>query len=245
MFIAVALAGGGCGRTELDAAIPLPTGTPIPTAPTFNESVNSDLDIVFMIDNSGSMQQEQDNIARNFPVFVSALESLPEGLPNIHLGVLSSDLGAGPFSGVNVEGCKRLGGDGGLFQSLPRGLGGGCASYPRPESYLTVNGAKQNFSGTISSAMACIGALGTGGCGFEHQIGSVWKALGGEWRRPPGVVRQQLVQFGVEARVVAQFRPRLLELVERRDQRLRDVAPAVGAERARHAAASTQRRTAS
>jgi len=170
----------GCGRTELDAAIQLPTGHPISTAPTFNESVNSDLDIVFMIDNSGSMQQEQDNIARNFPVFISALQSLPEGLPNIHLGVLSSDLGAGPFSGANVEGCTRLGGDGGLFQATPRGLGGGCLSYPKPESYLTVNGNKQNFAGDISAAMSCIAALGTRGCGFEHQIGAVWKALGGD-----------------------------------------------------------------
>ncbi len=28
--------------------------------------------------------------------------------------------------------------------------------------------------------MSCIAALGTGGCGFEHQIASVWKALGGD-----------------------------------------------------------------
>ena len=174
------LAAVGCGRTELDAATPLPMGSPISTAPTFDESVNSDLDIVFMIDNSGSMQQEQDNIARNFPVFISALESLPEGLPNVHLGVVSSDLGAGPFSGANVEGCTRIGGDGGLFQALPRGLGGTCTSVPKPESYLSINGNKQNFSGSISDAMSCIAALGTRGCGFEHQIASVWKALGGD-----------------------------------------------------------------
>ncbi len=188
--MALLLAGAACGRTELDAAIPLPTGSPIATAPTFNESVNSDLDIVFMIDNSGSMQQEQDNLARNFPVFISALESLPEGLPNVHIGVVSSDLGAGPYSGANVEGCTHLGGDGGLFQAVPRGNGGICASYPNPETYLTVNGTKQNFAGDVSSALSCIAALGTRGCGFEHQIGAVWKALGGDTGGVPGGERR-------------------------------------------------------
>jgi len=177
---AAALLAAGCGRTELEAAIPLPKGNPIPTAPTFDESVNSDLDIVFMIDNSGSMQQEQDNLARNFPVFIAALQSLPEGLPNVHVGVVSSDLGAGRYVGANVEGCRIPGGDGGIFQALPRALGGTCTSYPKPEPYLIVNGSKQNFGGDISSALSCIAALGTGGCGFEHQIASVWKALGGD-----------------------------------------------------------------
>jgi len=181
------LASGGCGRTELDAALPLPTGSPIQTAPTFNESVNSDLDIVFMIDNSGSMQQEQENLARNFPVFISALESLPEGLPNVHIGVVSSDLGAGKYAGPNVEGCTKIGGDGGVFQASPRGMGGACTSFPRPESYLSVNGTKQNFAGDISSAMSCIAQLGTRGCGFEHQIAAVWKALGGDVGGVPAV----------------------------------------------------------
>ena len=181
------LASGGCGRTELDAALPLPTGSPIQTAPTFNESVNSDLDIVFMIDNSGSMQQEQENLARNFPVFISALESLPEGLPNVHIGVVSSDLGAGKYAGANVEGCTKIGGDGGVFQASPRGMGGACTSFPRPESYLSVNGTKQNFAGDISSAMSCIAQLGTRGCGFEHQIAAVWKALGGDVGGVPAV----------------------------------------------------------
>jgi hypothetical protein len=160
--------------------MPLPNGKMISTAPTFDESVNSDLDIVFMIDNSGSMREEQDNLSRNFPIFISALESLPEGLPNVHIGVLSSDLGAGRFTGAGVEGCTRLGGDGGIFQALPRGNNGTCTSAPRPESYLTANGTKQNFAGSISDALSCIADLGTRGCGFEHQLGSVWRALGGD-----------------------------------------------------------------
>ena len=81
--------------------------------------------------------------------------------------------------GANVEGCKLPGGDGGIFQALPRARGGTCTSYPKPEPYLIANGSNQNF-GATSAALSCIAALGTGGCGYEHQIASVWKALGGD-----------------------------------------------------------------
>ena len=175
-----AILASACGRTQLDAPTPLPTGSGIPVVPTFNESVNSDLDIVFMIDNSGSMREEQDNLGRNFPVFISALEGLPEGLPNVHIGVLSSDLGAGRFSGAMVEGCTRPGGDHGVFQAQPRANGGLCRSAPKTGSFITANGAKTNFDGSISDALSCIAALGTGGCGFEHQLGSIQRALGGD-----------------------------------------------------------------
>ncbi len=185
LALAAASAAAACGRTQLDELEPLPTGSKIPTVPTFDESVNSDLDIIFLIDNSGSMREEQDNISRNFPVFISALESLPEGLPNVHIGVLSSDLGAGRFAGSAVEGCTRVGGDGAIFQSTPRGRNGTCASAPKGgDSYLTVNGSKQNFDGSVSDALSCIAQLGTRGCGFEHQLGAIWKALGGDGKMP-------------------------------------------------------------
>jgi len=177
-----------CGRTQLDPAESLPAGGTISKVPTFDESVNSDLDIIFLIDNSGSMREEQDNLSRNFPVFMSALESLPEGLPNLHIGVLSSDLGAGRFVGATVEGCSRNGGDGGIFQAIPRARGGTCTSAPKPgtatSSFLTVNGSKQNFDGSVSDALSCIAALGTRGCGFEHQLGAIWRALGGDGKVP-------------------------------------------------------------
>ena len=173
------LVGGGCGRTELDALTPLPSGSGIPVVPTFDESVNSDLDIVFLIDNSGSMKEEQANLSRNFPVFISALESLPEGLPNVHIGVLSSDLGAG-LSGTVVEGCARPGGDGGLFQTRPHAAAGPCTAAIKTGTFISANGAKRNFDGSISDALSCVADLGIRGCGFEHQLGSIWRALGGD-----------------------------------------------------------------
>ena len=64
-----------------------------------------------------------------------------------------------------------------------------------------------------------------------------------ERRRPAGVRREQRVELRAEAVVLLRGAPAGVELVERGDQRLRDVAPAVLAEVAHARAASTNART--
>jgi hypothetical protein len=51
------------------------------------------LDLLFMIDDSGSMDDDQANLGRNFPRLMDELRNLPLGLPDLHVGVVSSDLG--------------------------------------------------------------------------------------------------------------------------------------------------------
>ena len=56
------------------------------------------LDLLFVIDNSGSMGEEQQNLARNMPKLVRALEELrdPDGNPvaaNVHIMVTTTDSG--------------------------------------------------------------------------------------------------------------------------------------------------------
>jgi len=60
--------------------------------------VNRNVDLLFVIDDSSSMRLSQDNLTRNFPVLMNALESLPSGLPNVHIAVVSTDMGAGDGS---------------------------------------------------------------------------------------------------------------------------------------------------
>ena len=64
-----------------------------------------------------------------------------------------------------------------------------------------------------------------------------------ERRRPAGVRRQQVVELGAEGVVGERLAPAALELVERRDQRLGDVAAAVLAEVAHRAPPRTNART--
>src|SRR5215470_5274686 len=56
-------------------------------------NINRDVDILFLIDDSPSMGDKQTNLANNFPRFIDVLGSIPGGLPNVHIGVVTSDIG--------------------------------------------------------------------------------------------------------------------------------------------------------
>jgi hypothetical protein len=137
------------------------------------------LDLLFMVDNSGSMKEEQDALRDQFPKLIATLttgDRSARGLPafppvtDLHLGVVSSDMGVPGVA--NIPTCLPDGGDDGRLQHMPRGAG--CAaSYP---SFLSFN-AKGGNPNAIVQDFACISMLGTMGCGFEQQLESPFKAL--------------------------------------------------------------------
>ena len=131
-----------------------------------------DVDIVFMVDNSPSMEEEQGNLRRNFPVFIDQLKRIPGGLPNVHIGVISSDLGAGSLPLAN-GGCPRPGGDRGIFQSKPN-----CGLDANSLFISSLNnGTMNNFQGAMETVFGCLANLGTTGCGYEHQLQATRVAL--------------------------------------------------------------------
>ncbi|HZY06853.1 MAG TPA: hypothetical protein VFE69_03875, partial [Ilumatobacteraceae bacterium] len=69
--------------------------------------VNRNVDLLFVIDDSSSMRLSQDNLRRNFPVLMQTLKNQPGGMPNVHIAVISSDMGAGDGS---VASCDSTGG---------------------------------------------------------------------------------------------------------------------------------------
>ena len=145
---------------------------------TFQESVNRDIDILFMIDNSSSMAKSQANLVRNFPTFMNVLKMLPGGLPNVHIAVVSSDMGAGSVT----NGCSGNG-MAGIFQNTPKLTVGGnlCNTTLQNNARFieSING-NANFTGDISDVFTCIAALGEDGCGFEQQLLLVTHALGAD-----------------------------------------------------------------
>ena len=70
----------------------------------------SEVDLLFVIDNSGSMAGEQANLRANFPALMTQLASAAGGLPNVHIGVTTTDLGTGMFQ---ITYCEEVGGDAG------------------------------------------------------------------------------------------------------------------------------------
>jgi hypothetical protein len=141
------------------------------------------LDLLFMVDNSGSMQQEQEALRREFPKMIRVLttgdrdadgvEDFPP-IAELHLGVVSSDLGLVGITSIGA--CTGLGDDG-ILENMPAAAmttGTECRSeYPR---FLTFQ-AGVSDPAAVASDFACISSLGTAGCGFEQQLETTLKAL--------------------------------------------------------------------
>lgn len=124
------------------------------------------VDILFVIDNSNSMAEEQENLIANFPKFIQRIEAIQPPIKSYHVGVISTDIGAGPYSGPLMGPCVPAGDEARLQHAAD---GAGCAgTYPK---FLTGPAA------SLTQDFACIARLGVGGCGYEQQMEAALKAL--------------------------------------------------------------------
>jgi hypothetical protein len=138
------------------------------------------LDLLFMVDNSGSMKEEQEALRREFPKMIQVLtsgdrngdgqEDFPP-IAELHLGVVSSDLGLVGITAIAK--CEGLGDDG-VLQNMPPADATDCkAEYPR---FLTFEAGVHDPE-EVAGDFACIASLGTAGCGFEQQLETTLKAV--------------------------------------------------------------------
>jgi hypothetical protein len=137
------------------------------------------LDLIFMIDNSSSMKDKQDNLRKNFPSFMNKLLSIEGGAPDMHIAVISSNVGAGQTA---PDRACNVGGDRGRFQVRPE-----CGIDTTKTGYfLTVDAAgKTNFEDKgglpkLPELFQCMAFLGDNGCGYEHSLLSLYFALDGK-----------------------------------------------------------------
>jgi hypothetical protein len=138
------------------------------------------LDLLFVIDNSPSMQGEQALLAAQFPRLVNILTSGSRGpddpnpfprVKDLHVGVVSTDMGV---PGVDtIPGCDPNGGDDGRLQNTPHGPSCDNA-YPPFLAYSAMQGTSTD---KFAADLACIAQLGTSGCGVEQPFEAALKAL--------------------------------------------------------------------
>lgn len=139
-------------------------------------------DILLVVDTSPAMAEEQAHLEDSLRRFGQVLEQSEGGVPDIHLGVISADLGAGGHDG---NGCTGEG-DESLLQAAPRldGCSPPAGSFlyntrfpvyqcPRdqPDCY------ERNHQGALGDAIACMGTLGAGGCAFPQPLEAMKRAL--------------------------------------------------------------------
>lgn len=147
-----------------------------------------DVDLLFVIDNSGSMYEEQQSLIEwAQQSLFGVLELELDARPNLHVAVVSTDMGTGPY---NISGCEGDG-DAGAMWNQPQN--GSCTA--PADSYLVdlddgQGGRITNYTGTLEEAFSCIAPIGITGCGFEQPLESMKRALDGSIAANDGFLRE-------------------------------------------------------
>ncbi len=140
------------------------------------------VDILWVIDNSDSMREEQTNLTINFPTLIEALtqppdldrDGMPDWLPveDLRMGVVTTDLGTAPHS---VPGCSASG-DGAALLSATRSIDPSCAGVTlAPSPWLEYHAGDDRDQ--LARRFACMARVGTGGCGLEQQLEAARRAI--------------------------------------------------------------------
>ena len=187
MLVVLAAGCGDDGQSPADAAIDAGPDAPgdagssaLPVVAEIPATPNRDLDLLFVIDDSPSMADKQANLVANFPTFINVLSSLPGGLPNLHLGVISTDMGTkgsqDPPLGTSVGqvgngGCSGSGKGGNLVTNA-------AVTGTFISDIKASDGSRlKNYTGTLDTVFGQMARLGAGGCGFEQPLSAMKAAL--------------------------------------------------------------------
>ena len=166
------------------------------------------IDLLFVIDNSGTMGEEQLNLAANFPLLIDQLKMLEDSEgnlidPDVQIMVTTTDMGhpaCTPFqqdgyepkqgAPVNDACINRLGDFTGLGSNplvIEEACTTGCPVAKAPiDPFMAFGPDGTNVPGDdVKGAMSCIAPQGINGCGYEAPLESMLQALnpGAEWNQ--------------------------------------------------------------
>lgn len=146
----------------------------------------TEIDLLFLVDNSFSMREEQEALIAEIPRLVEILASgdLQNGgttddfdpVASIQVGVITSDMGIG---GVDIDAAARCGtplGDDGILIDIPRGGDAACPMTAISPPFLTFL-SETDDPATFADSVGCLANTGSSGCSFEQQLEAVLKAL--------------------------------------------------------------------
>ncbi len=145
---------------------PVPVNPPPEVVLDLSLSNERALDLLLVVDDSGSMLEKQRVLGQGFDQLLASLVGPGEGPVDLHVGVVSSSMGT---FGVDLGGITCRNDRGALLGADRCGVTG---TYLRE----TADG-NRNFPGTMAEAVSCLTDLGAGGCGFEQHLAAMHAAL--------------------------------------------------------------------
>jgi hypothetical protein len=161
------------------------------------------VDLLFVIDNSGTMGEEQLNLAKNFPLLISQLQQLEDANGNligadVNIMVTTTDVDnpachgpwvkpdyrparGAPIATPCTSRMTRFTG----HDTPPTVIENACTDVCDPQSPSAPSDQFIHFDrfgdnveiGDAASALACIGPQGIDGCGYEAPLESMLQAL--------------------------------------------------------------------
>ncbi len=123
------------------------------------------VDILFVIDNSGSMADEQAALINSFQGFVSGIQSQLEDADSYHVGVVTSD-----SYGGNENGCQSIG-------SLVTQTSGEDSSNSVCSPFSSGKRFMDDTEPALSEKFACVAQVGSSGDGDERQAAALIEAI--------------------------------------------------------------------
>jgi hypothetical protein len=123
------------------------------------------VDLLFVIDNSGSMLEEQQNVIASFDGFIAGIQENLDEANDYHIGVVTTDAYA-----LNVADCQTLG------ALVTESAAGACGPWAA--------GRFISLADDLESAFTCAANVGGGGGGDEHQIEAALRAISPELGAP-------------------------------------------------------------
>jgi hypothetical protein len=150
-----------------------PGGVPLHAGP--DAGPPSAVDLLFVIEDTDTTEEE--NLAFNMPALVNALKNAPSGAADLHIGVTTVSLGAGAFTS-SIPGCMTPD-DGNFVSTVRASTDPACETNKlNANQHFFIDGTGRNYSGDLATALGCIVEVGAGGCGFEHHLEAIRRALG-------------------------------------------------------------------
>jgi len=162
-------------KTTVEATTTVQTG----------QNIKDEVDLLFLVDDSGSMAPKQEALKQRFPALIAMIEGFAtQGhKASYHIGVVTSDLGApGIACGSNLGGKLQQ-------RGLAKSNTPGCVG-PVGKPYIDYDqrSGVDNFSSTgqtLEQTFSCMASVvdpdgtagGHTGCGFESQLEAVYRAL--------------------------------------------------------------------
>jgi hypothetical protein len=198
------------GTTAIDDTGP----GPLPCGDPDGVGCNNKIDLLFVIDNSGTMGEEQLNLAKNFPMLIEQLQSLEDVQGNrvgadVNIMVTTTDFDNpqchGPWTKPDYVPAKGSPVFSPCVERLERFTGYGddplvieeaCLEVCDPaapaaprDQFIHFDADGSNVDGgSPADALACLGPQGIDGCGFEAPLETMLQALNPSacWNDPQG-----------------------------------------------------------